>query len=46
MLGKFHAEVRQEENVKFLMEYLAQFCEKLPQDAEVEEILIGTLDNS
>ena len=29
--------VQQQENAMFLEEYLAQFCEKLPGDAEVED---------
>ena len=30
-------EVQQEENIVFLEEYLAQFCERLPSDLEVED---------
>ena len=32
-----HYKVEQTENLKFLLEYLAQFAEKLPSDTESED---------
>ena len=35
----FLNQVEQEENLAFLLEYLAQFCERLPTDIECEDCL-------
>lgn len=37
----FTTEVEQTENCEFLCEYLVQFCEKLPNDRELEDDLSG-----